>query len=62
VRHSKNGPPTATNGMVRPCSAPASMESWPRGTEDKEHRNVTVSSCQVNCQPPSAPFLPTLNT
>jgi hypothetical protein len=29
--------------MVRPCSGPASMRSWPGGTEDKEH-----TPCQRN--------------
>src|SRR6267142_1477904 len=27
----------AANGMVRPCSCPASKRSWARGTKDKEH-------------------------
>ena len=27
----------SANGMVRPCSRPASNEYWQGGTEDKEH-------------------------
>jgi hypothetical protein len=27
----------SVNGMVRPCSCPASKRSWARGTKDKEH-------------------------
>jgi hypothetical protein len=28
VRHSKIAPPMTANGMVRPCSGPASKRSW----------------------------------
>jgi transposase len=27
----------SANGMVRPCSGPASMRSWRGGAQDKEH-------------------------
>src|SRR5215475_1230117 len=29
--------PTSANGMVRPCSSPASQRSWPGGASIKEH-------------------------
>jgi hypothetical protein len=32
-----SGAPMTANGMVRPCSGPASKRSWPRGTKVKEH-------------------------
>src|SRR4029077_3826559 len=30
-------PLISANGMVRPCSCPASKRSWQRGAKDKEH-------------------------
>src|SRR6266545_3165708 len=32
--------PKTANGMVRPCSGPASALSWPGGVLDKEHAHV----------------------
>jgi transposase len=33
--------------MVRPCSGPDSTQSWPRGSEDKEHAMSQKSSCAI---------------
>src|SRR5262245_20408364 len=36
----------SANGMVRPCSGPASKRSW-RGTRDEEHAMSAKFNCEV---------------
>jgi hypothetical protein len=46
VHHSKIGGPMSQNGMVRPCSSPASEPNWQGGIEDKGARHVRETQQQ----------------
>src|SRR5216684_8866864 len=37
LSHGQRGRTRSANGMVRPCSCPASKRSWQGGAKDKEH-------------------------